>query len=128
MDKFVISLPLKIIFPESGFSIPIIILASVDFPEPFGPVITTILSLSILKFTFFKMCLLSLEKQISCNSNILPPFFAFSPPLFYHFFLLFTTFFFFIIVQFLKQGDTQFVSKLKQIVCPLVSVSFMLVL
>lgn len=38
----VISSPSSIIFPLSGVWIPISVLASVDFPPPFGPVITSI--------------------------------------------------------------------------------------
>ena len=41
MSSSVMSLPSRIIFPESGFSSPAIILASVVLPPPFGPVITT---------------------------------------------------------------------------------------
>ena len=71
IGMFVMSFSWNMIFPESGFSIPIIIFASVDFPEPFGPVIAMNLFVSIFRFMLFSIFLPSLSKLIFCNSNIL---------------------------------------------------------
>ena len=65
-----ISCPLKIIFPESCLLIPIIILASVDLPEPLGPVTATNSPSFIVKLTLSKIFLLSLSKHIFCISII----------------------------------------------------------
>ena len=55
IDKEVISSPLNKICPSDGVSIPAIILARVDLPPPFGPVITINLPSSIVRLTFLSM-------------------------------------------------------------------------
>ena len=54
MDLSVISTPSKKICPLVGFSMPAIILANVDLPPPFGPVIATNRS-SMVKLIFFNI-------------------------------------------------------------------------
>ena len=64
MLKSVISSPSNKILPEVGFKIPAIILARVDFPLPFGPVIATNFSSNAR--------LISLK--ISLTAEVLPAF------------------------------------------------------
>ena len=72
-DRPVISSPSRSILPEVGVTIPAIILASVDLPPPFGPVITTKLS-SIFKLMFliisFSPPSESALKEMFSSSNI----------------------------------------------------------
>ena len=66
MESPVISSPLNTILPEVGLEIPIKMRISVDFPLPFGPVMTLIALSSKVRLTSFNIfCFFPLASSLT---------------------------------------------------------------
>ena len=70
MDRFVMSSPSNRIWPPVGCSTPMMSLASVDLPPPFGPVMTVKRSSGIVSVRSSMMRFVSFAPSDSGTSNV----------------------------------------------------------